>query len=282
MITEDAPPQESKPISRRERWIKMFVASDAHVPYHDVGVLNLVYDFIRQLVPDIVVLAGDWADCFHISGFPSGRGRVDSFEEEMRIVRANLLFLRKIVPGARIIYIDGNHEHWLRKWIIRNASALEDLTIGGKAITIENVLRLGDLEIEHVTAKEGGRFTDTFWHVEHEGREWDLLIGHFARISRWSGEAVKHLIHDYGMSLIQGHTHSFGRHNRNMERGPVMGWENGCLRDLNPDWASGKHWMHAFAVVWLEVPGNYFQVEDIPIINGQFRYGGELWRTPVG
>jgi hypothetical protein len=263
----------------KRTWKKVLVMSDAHIPYHDVAVLNLMYDFAKALDPDIVVLAGDWADCFAISPFLRSPERERRLSDEIRIVRANLRFLRQVLPDARIVYIDGNHEHRFRKYILKNADKLADLEMDGKKLTYENFLGLENFGIEHVATTPGPSFIDTYWQLEDGGTTYELLIGHFKRYSTHAGYAAKNLIDDYGISLIQAHTHCFGRHNRNMAHGTVCAWENGCLCDLHPDWTRAKHWCHAFAVVWFEKPGQFFQVEDIMIVNGQFRYGGELWRA---
>lgn len=261
------------------KWKCCLVLSDAHIPYHDIRVLNLMYDFAKILQPEIVVLGGDWADCFAISPFLRAPEREQRLSDEIRIVRANLNYLRKVVPDARIIYIDGNHEHRFRRYIIQNADKLADLELGGKKLTFENFLGLTDFNIEHIPTTQGPSFIDTFWQLEDDGNQYELLIGHFKRYSSHAGYAAKNLIDDYGISLIQSHTHCFGRHNRNLAHGPVCAWENGCLCELTPDWTRAKHWCHGFALVWFEKPGRFFQVEDIMIVNGQFRYGGELWRA---
>lgn len=257
-------------ISKR-KWRKAIVLGDMHIPYHDVAVVNLVYDFIAANNFDLVILIGDMADCYDISDFSKDPERGVRFIDEARIVRANLKQLRESAgKKARIIYISGNHEHRLRRFLIRNAPQL----VGFPGTTIPEVFGFKELKIEWVGCA-AERFCDTYWQFE----DYEILFGHWARVAKHSAYTGKLIMDDYGISLIQGHVHSFGTHERNLERGPVQAWENGCLCDLNPLYMKQKNWMHAFHVVWFETPGHFFDVESVRIINGQFRYGGELWST---
>lgn len=257
--------------STKRRWRKAIVLGDIHIPYHDVGVLNLVYDFIQHNEFDLVILIGDIADCYDISDFSKDPVRGVRFPDEARIVKANLRQLRESAgKKTKIVYVAGNHEHRLRRFLMKNARAL----VGLPGLTIPEIFGLKELGIQYVDCT-AEKFCDTYWRFE----DYEILFGHFAKVSKHSAYTAKLLVDDYGVSLIQGHCHSFGTHERLLERGWVQGWENGCLCDLNPPYTKQKNWMHAFHIVWFETPGSYFDVESVRIINGQFRYGGELWRV---
>jgi UDP-2,3-diacylglucosamine pyrophosphatase LpxH len=252
------------------KWRRAIVIGDVHIPYHDVAVTNLVYDFMEEMQPDLIIIIGDYADCYEISDFAKDPSRKVSFVDESRIVVSNLTYIRKVCPRAKIVYICGNHEHRLHRFLIRNAPAL----VGLPGTTIPEIFQFKKLGIEWVDCT-AEKFHDTYWQFE----EYEILFGHFARITKHSAYCAKNLIDDYGVSLIQGHVHSMGFHERNHERGTVGGWENGCLCDLNPMYMKQKNWMHGFHIVWFETPGRFFDVQEVRIINGQFRYGSELWKT---
>jgi UDP-2,3-diacylglucosamine pyrophosphatase LpxH len=258
--------------TQRRKWRKAIVIGDVHIPYHDVAVTNLVYDFMEDMRPDLIIIIGDYADCYEISKFAKDKTRGVSFSDEARIVRANLQYIRKVCPNAKIVYVCGNHEHRLHRFLMNQAPELEGLP--GVELDIPGVFGFKDLKIEWVPCN-AERFHDTYWQFE----DYEILFGHFARVCKHSGYTAKNLIDDYGISLIQGHVHSMGFHERSHERGYVGGWENGCLCDLNPMYMKQKNWMHGFHIVWFETPGKYFDVQEVKIINGQFRYGTDLWRV---
>lgn len=215
-----------------------------------------------------MVINGDFSDCYTLSPFSKDPLRGGSFAEEAAQARTWLEMLRKIVPNAKIMYLAGNHEHRLHKYLLSEAPELR----GVRGLSLPEQYNLEELEIEWV-APESDRFVDNFIPL---GR---LLVGHFNRASKHAGYTVKNLIDDYGVSLIQGHTHSFGSHNRNLAHGEVMGWESGCLCNLEPFYCRQKNWRHAFCVVHHHTMSDYFCVEPIGYVKHKFFYGGKLWEA---
>lgn len=246
---------------------RLVVLGDIHIPFHDQRALQLVLAFLPTITPDVVVLNGDIADQYEISSFDKDPRRKASLVSELAEVESFLTLLREIVPKSRIVYIYGNHEHRFHKYLIREAPAL----VGLKGMSLREQLNLEKLNIEAVET-HGDRFTDNYV------RFGNLLVGHFDKAHKNSGFSAKALLDEYGESLIQAHVHSVGSSNKTLESRQIMGWEGGCLCDLNPLYTKQKKWAHCFHVVDMEQEGHFFHVQQVLLVNYQFLWGAELWR----
>lgn len=247
-------------------WETTVVFGDAHVPFHDPVALGLVYQFISDTQPDRVVINGDFLDCYRVSHFSKDPARGQSLAEEIKTGRDLLYTLRDIAPDTEIVYICGNHEHRLHKYIIDNAGELRGLD----GLSIPEQLHLETLGIDWVPCK-ADKFIDT------SIRMGNLLIGHFDSAQQHSGYTARNLLDKYGLSLIQGHVHSMGCSNKTLADGIVMAWEGGCLCDLEPMYCVPSKWAQGFVVVHQELDGTFFHVEPILILDGRFFFGGRMW-----
>ena len=250
-------------------WEKTVVFGDVHIPFQDDVALNLVTEFIARENPDRIIINGDFADCYDVSSFSKDPLRKASFPDEVLLVREKLGEIRNAAPRAEIIYLSGNHEHRLHKYIIDNAKALRGLD----GMTIEEQFHLRQMDIKWIPCR-ADRFTDTFVEVGQS-----LLVGHFAMVRAHSGYTAKNLLDRYGKSLIQGHVHSVGSSNKTLANGQIMGWEGGCLCGLEPHYCRPFKWCHAFHVVHSRPDGEFFHVEPVLIINGSYFYGGKMHKA---
>jgi hypothetical protein len=90
---------------------------------------------------------------------------------------------------------------------------------------------------------------------------------------------AKKVVTKYFENIVYGHTHQYQVHavvGRN--RHPVTATSLGTLSQFDLPYVSGlTDWVHMFGVI--EYYGNqgHFSLHPIPIINGQFSYGGTLY-----
>ncbi len=250
----------------QNEWETIVVFGDVHVPFQDDTAVNLVFEFIEREFPDTIVINGDFADCYNISNFDKDPERGVRFKDEVAEVRSWLEKLRNVSRNADIIYVSGNHEHRLTRYLNTEARQLK----GIEGLSIPEQFHFDELGIQWIDCV-ADRFTDTYVRIG------DLLIGHFAKISVHSGYTAKNLLDQYGMSLIQAHVHSMGSSNKNLESGAIMAWEGGCLCDLNPHYCKQKKWMHGFHVVHKRKDGDFFHVEPVMILDGKYFYGGNVY-----
>lgn len=234
--------------------------NDLHVPYQNDELLKLVFKFAKNLKPDKLFILGDLLDFYSISHFDRDPQRMLNLENEFRAGREILEQIREIIKGE-IIFIAGNHEDRLRKFLWNNP-------ILDGCITIEEKLVLNDLDIKYY---EYGR------NYIYKNK---LIYTHGNKINKYSAYTAKNLLDDLGMSVIFGHSHRLGMHYKTDYGGAKVGVENGCLCDFENamDWFRKEvvDWQRGISVIkWHEDRFNIQQIsipKDLFIIYGKNYY----------
>lgn len=208
-----------------------------HIPYHDKGVWERALDRIVASRPATIVLLGDFIDCYHVSRYDKASGH-QKFEEELSVAREHLNTLLECGRRARVIYLEGNHEQRLEKYIIRNAPELSGLQSGGGPLSIPSLLGLSGRGIEWVPW--GQQATVEGIALEH-GDCAQAKAGYTAQsmLDRRSARRG-----------VSAHTHRLAHVFRTVQDG-VREWvESGCMqrRDsqayrLYPDWQYGLSYL---------------------------------------
>jgi len=181
---------------------KIFVLGDIHFPFQEDKYLNFCFDTIKQTQPDIVVVNGDLLD------FPSLSKYVISPEidrikltDQLNLGWQFFSDLRKIVPEARIIFIEGNHEFRFRSYVLRLAPHLYEY------VDLRRDLGLDELNVEFIeTKKLASKWTDTFIKID------DIVIGHFDTVSNSvvpAGMTIRNIMQKKIKSnnVVQSHCH---------------------------------------------------------------------------
>jgi predicted phosphodiesterase len=238
---------------------------DWHVPYQDMIAVELAFSFMEWFGPDTIFLIGDFQDFYSVSRFDIDPERIQSLQHELDVGRGILKRLRRAAPDARIVYLSGNHEHRLTKflWAHPKISGLRNLQL-------PSLLGLEELEIEY--------------HTYHEQLNWyGLLVEHGDRASKKSAYTAAAMMDARGVSGITGHTHRLGAHFRSDNAGNKVWYENGCLCRLDAEYVIGKpNWQHGFSVGFGLSGRTRFIVEQVPILSGRLFYNGQLWEAKVG
>lgn len=241
---------------------KCVVANDFHIPYEDKKVVRLWFEFLTDFQPDTVVINGDLIDCWELSKFDKDPRRGIKFKEEIEKGEAFFAKLREILPKAHLVYVYGNHEFRLQRYIIKNAAAL----IYFNEISIEDFMHLKEYDVEVVNSG----LKESYYKYG------DLYISHFNKVSKHAGYTAKALVDDKGVNVMQAHTHRFGLSvRRHLDNKYLGGWENGCMCDLSPNYVLSPNWCHGWSVVYRHKEGEWFRVEQCLVIKYKFFYGGK-------
>ena len=238
------------------------VAGDFHFPFQDEKAVDLFLKFLVREQPGTLVINGDLLDCWEVSGFAKNPARKIGFKDELEIGAEFLKQLRATIPESRIVYVEGNHEFRLQKYVIAQAPALHQL------LHLPQLLELDSLRIEYVPCKTD-QFSDTYIQLQ------DVLIGHFAMARMHSGYTAKNLLDRYGMSLIQAHVHSTGLCVKNLGDREITGIEGGCLCSLNPGYCKQTKWRHAWTVI--HRMGDKSNFELVQLTDYSYSYGGKIF-----
>lgn len=251
---------------------KLVAAGDFHIPYHDPVLLGLFYEFLNNFKPDILVINGDFLDCFSISKFDKIPNRGLSLKNEISLGKDILQRFRNILPNAEIYYIEGNHEFRLRKITISQAPGLYDLT------TLEEQLELRRLNIKWIGTKENAsKWVDTY------KRFGQLYVGHFNKVARHSAYTAKALVEEKGISLVQAHVHRLGKYYKTLEdnnQTKLVGIEGGCMCDTNPSYMGHANWQQGWVVAYIDTQGSErFHAYDIPVLGYKFFFNDKIYEA---
>lgn len=235
------------------------VINDLHKPFHDPRVLREVMLFLEEQQPDMVINAGDMGDFYLLSKFDKNPRRADTMQDDLNSVKRFHKEERRILPNARIIEEEGNHEDRLRRHLWSRAKEFESLD----DLKLDRLYGLSENEIEHVGYEEGVLINGVFM-VTHG----DLIRAH-------SGYTAKGMSDKHGGCGIHAHSHRGGSYYKRDRFGIWGWWENFCLCTLAPDWIQNPNWQQGFSLV--HFTKDRFWVEQMQIINRKFMYGGKVY-----
>src|SRR3972149_635261 len=247
-----------------ETWV---ILNDIQIPFEDTKVLyDLIIPFIEDLRPDGVILNGDVVDMYSISDFDKNPLTPATVAVEIRRARVLMSWLATRVSGERI-WLGGNHEDRLRKWVWKNPSLLSKFPLKVR----ENIVT--ELDIPSIFGITDYGFTWAPYGAHHMLGK--LMVTHGNMVSKHSGLTARAHFDKYGTSILIGHTHRLGVYYKRDSRGVHGAWENGCLCKMTPEYAQYPNWQQGFSVVHVSANG-LFNVQQIPLLPGpSFMYGNE-------
>ena len=243
--------------------VKAAILNDIHSPYYYPPAVGLALTILKEEKPDIVILNGDIIDCFAISKFRK-TGRERNIRVEIEVTRQILKELRKSVPHSFLVFVEGNHEFFLQKYIYRNAPALAPL----EELELKFLLRLDGLGIVFLPRiEEYGSFTfDAFPIVKFTDEHANLVISVFHGDGiplRGStiNKARNMLFYLHG-NFICGHWHqSHFWEIYDVNGFPYRSYVVPSLAYPKPHWVMGA-WELGFAFLEIAAAGN-FNVEIV-------------------
>jgi predicted phosphodiesterase len=257
--TPDLPPSLSKqrvfvdlPVSSNNiLWM-----SDIHLPNHDIDAINLATKFGIDKKINCIVLGGDILDntpfTSHDSPPPSADDVRDWFEY------AEILFshLRTLFPKAHIVWIEGNHDNWYVRYLMKKAPML----FNDEYFRLPQRLNLKkyniDFHDQNVILRAGKL------HMAHGHT---IVRGVFAPVNAARGVFMR-----AKSSMMVGHVHTTSNHSETtIKEEPISCWSVGCLCTLAPDYDphNTKHNL-GFAHILVEKDGS-FAVDNKRIINNK-------------
>lgn len=226
-----------------------FYLSDIHFPYEDKSAYGLALKVIKDLKPDLIFLGGDIADFYSISHYNKDPARKLTLQQDLNYIHEELAKLRKLCPKADIVYLSGNHEQRLEKFLASKAEELSSL----EALELRNLLKLESLNIKWV--QNGTRVKiGKLWHLhgnEVAGGGTNIAQSKFSKLNA---------------NVIFGHHHKLQSYIKRNYEGEVCGaWANPCLSELQPEYAHFTDWILGFSIIEYAKNEN-FHVEQVAVI----------------
>lgn len=221
--------------------------TDEHRPFHDERAVELAQRIVSDFSPELLIVGSDGMDFYAVSHFDKNPERMKSgLQTEVDQWQEGQRAWRSAAPNARRIYIRGNHEDRLRKYLWRHPELY-----GLKALELPNLLDFSSLGIEDSGNDEV---------VIDEA----LVIRHGEVARKLSAMSARAEVERdfYAISTMTGHTHRGGTFYTTTRNGLVIGQECFCLCRMDPEYMDHPNWQQG--IVLAEVNGGDVHIEPIP------------------
>lgn len=262
-----APITYNKPIRRKLHTSAtdfVMVAGDFHFPLQCDQTVDVFLQIVEEVQPKAVILNGDTVDLLAVSKYPKDIRKSYSLLEEREAYHNFLDRLLEVTGEDTVIYeTSANHSgngvegRWWR-YISANIGDLGCLPELQETLSYQNVF-LGPYQ-QYVEYVDYVQLTD------------DFVILHGDVVRKNGGYSARGMYEKWQTSLMHNHTHRFGM---TAQRVPALGkrpnkqfyaWENGCMCDLDPVYATACNWQNGFSIIALD--GDSFGVEPVMVNNG--------------
>jgi len=244
------------------------VLSDVHYetrwkPLWD-GLLAWAADFGSDV--DVLVLNGDFVD-FESASQHGGNPRPPTVKEDLLEAVQGLKELTKAFPKASRVYLEGNHEDRLRRYLVSNAP------------TFDGVFSIQDLLSLEAT---GWRYVELAKQPAHSTFG-SLRLIHGCQLRGSGGVVVANtLLNKWwsspGKTVACGHFHRYSRAARQAVEGNLSAISLPTMIEPAPAYTGGAHdhWDYGFVVFEL-LDGHVRHEPVIADSRGQFLYRGRVY-----
>lgn len=259
-------------------------------PFHDEAAMTVCLKIMKRAQPTVVVLLGDnldlpdWGKYTQEPSFAlTSQASIDRAHRFLAEIKANA------APGARIVWIQGNHEARIPRLLIDNAKAAFALRRANTpdswpVMSVPHLLHFDDLGVEWVPAYPSG--------IAYLNDNLAAIHGHTVR-SKGSTTAV--VVDDERVSVCFGHVHRVEASyaTARVRNGvKVRGaWSFGCLCRIDgavpgsggidevgrPVTTKSPNWQQGTGIIEVEPGDGRFAVEQILIHDGRAIYRGEVF-----
>jgi predicted phosphodiesterase len=240
---------------------KILFIPDCHIPYHDKKAWALMLRAAKAFKPEILVCLGDFADFYSVSDHDKDPTRERLLMKELEKVRLLRAQLDALKPKKKI-FLAGNHEHRLARYMARQADTLHGL------VDIQSALGV-DASWEYVPYKSHYRLGKLY--LTHDA-------DHAGKYALWQTQAA------FQHSVGFGHTHGLGVIYTGDATGqPMVAANFGWLGDKK--WIdykkkvkSNRSYITGFGVGYMEPQTKFVHVQLVPIVKGKCLIEGKIIR----
>lgn len=251
----------------------LVVYGDEHFPHHGPQNLNILYQILDFVNPNMTWGLGDTLDCEQLGRWPKDPFNRTSLKEECRMAAEHLGIVHALTPNAEHGWMEGNHEDRLRKEIW---SAMEKRSVG-EVMSLPGVKEV--LEWPHQLGIDAlGWETLTYTGAggaNHKLLFDKLILKHGDKVGPKAGSAATKEREMYHKSGISGHTHRQAYIPRRDYSSTNGWWEQGLLGQIREDYVAHADWQNGFSVVTWSADRSRFGVELVSIHDGVAYFRGQ-------
>lgn len=242
---------------------RVAILFDLHIPFQNQAALSAVAEFLDDFKPNLEIYGGDILDFYSLSRFDQNPSRKFTLQDEIDEAKAWLLGRKKANPTARQIFMEGNHEDWLRKYLWTKGQPVASLT----GMTVDALLGLSANGID--------------WHGYRSQIDLNGFLvehGHRASVSAAFPSNVGRLMAiERGRSGCCGHDHRTQVYCWTDARDVHVWMMAGCLCQTTLEYAPFPNWQHGF-VIGSVFNGKFFP-SLIRIHHGGFVAQGKFYKV---
>lgn len=252
------------PVETEPAFQKIVFIPDTHVPYHDRDAFRLALKVVKKFRPHMLVILGDFADFYSVSQHEKDPNRRISLIEEVAVVKEKLDELTAACPRkTRRIYVSGNHEYRLDRYIRDKAPDLFGLT------TVDAILELNESGWEYVPYKDYIKIGN-------------LLISHDTGSAGMNAHRRSLSDAGSGNSVVIGHTHRMSWESKTTAEGDfvsaaMFGWLGNAEEIDYMHKTKVNNWVHGLGLGYL-MPNGTVVTRPIPFVNNECVLGDKLIR----
>ena len=261
-------------------------------PTHDEKAINIALAVIADVQPARIVCVGDNLDLPEMGKYLTTPAYQRTTQAAIDRATTFCAQMRAAAPHARIIWLAGNHEERMPKYLLMNATAAYGLRKGNTpeswpVLSVPYLCRMDEFGVEY----RPGYPASDFWINEK------LRVIHGDRVKS-SGSTAHVYLNNEKTSVIYGHIHriEIAFKTREDYEGPktIMAASPGCLARIDgaiPSTKGGvdldgrpltrhENWQQGLAVVRYEEEGEHkFQYESMTIYNGWTMFRGKEYKA---
>jgi predicted phosphodiesterase len=254
-------PTSKIPANKKKDFKTYVIVGDIHVPEQDDLALNAVFNLMRQEKFDGIINIGDYMDFSSISRFSKGKNKtLEGQRLKNDYIKGNAIldvFDELLPKNAEKHFLTGNHE-------VRVNALIEEYPMLEGLFDFETCLRL----------KERGYKTYAHNDIVKFGRL-NVVHGIYCGANPAKSHATKLL-----SNVLTGHLHSpeMALIHSPAKEVSVVGYVNGCLCSMSPEYMAGKpsNWSQGIAILYV-FPDGQFDVNLIRIVKHKFVYNNNVY-----
>jgi len=261
-------------------------------PTHDEKAIQVCLKMIQDTQPEVIACVGDNLDFPEMGKYLTYPAYAQTTQASIDRATFFCAQMRAMAPNAKIIWLAGNHEERMPKYILVNAGVAYGLRKGNipeswPVLSVPYLCRMDEFGVEY---RPGYPAAD-FWVNEK------LRIIHGDRVKS-SGSTAHVYLNQEKTSVIYGHIHRIETAFKTREDfdGPrtIMAASPGCLARIDgaiPSTRGGvdldgrpltryENWQQGLGVVQYEDSGAHrFSYDVIPIYDGWAMYNGKEYQA---
>ena len=238
---------------------------DQHVPDHDVKTNATVLKYVKDFKPNVVILGGDILDMTCLGAI--SRGQLKQVEgrrvkKELEAGKRYLDQVQEAAPKSEIIYLQGNHEYRVDRWLTV-APHMEGL------LDIPEFLELEKRKIKWIPS----------WAKTEPYRIGKALFIHGLYHGKYH---TRSMVENFGTNVFYGHMHDCDCVSKITlgDNSTKIAQSLGCLCNYRAHYLKGRptNWQQAFGQFHFRDDG-YFNHYVVRIHNHAFvAPSGELYK----